>query len=93
MSKSVQNSKHPAMIMMFGLVASNGLKMDPVYLPIGLRMGAKDYLEWVLKPHVLPWIQDNFDDDDNMVLMQGRAPCHTANLVQNWLRTHIEFWP
>ena len=92
-SKSVQNSKHPAMIMMFGLVASNGLKMDPVYLPIGLRMGAKDYLEWVLKPHVLPWIQDNFDDDDNMVLMQGRAPCHTANLVQNWLRTHIEFWP
>ena len=42
------------MIMMFGLVASNGLKMDPVYLPIGLRMGAKDYLELVLKPHVLP---------------------------------------
>jgi transposase len=91
--KSVQNTKHPAQIMMFGLVASNGLKMDPVYLPIGLRMGAKDYLELVLKPHVLPWIQENFDDDDNVVLMQDGAPCHTANLVQNWLRTRINFWP
>jgi transposase len=91
--RSVQNSKHPAQIMMFGLVASNGLKMDPVYLPIGLRMGAKEYLELVLKSHVLPWIEANFDDPENVVLMQDGAPCHTANLVQNWLRTHINFWP
>ena len=91
--RSVQNTKHPAQIMMFGLVASNGLKMDPVYLPIGLRMGAKDYLELVLKAHVLPWIQANFDDTQNAVLMQDGAPCHTANMVQNWLRGHLNFWP
>ena len=48
--------------MMFGLGSSNGMKMDLVYLPIGLRMGGKDYLELVLvlKAHMLPWIQTNF---------------------------------
>ena len=91
--KCVQNSKYLAKIMMLGLDASKGLKMDPVYLPIGLRMGAKDYLELVLNAHVLPWIQDNFNDDKTMVLMQDGAPCHNANLIQNWLWTHIKFWP
>ena len=56
----VQNTYHPAQIMMFGLASSNGMKMDPVYLPIGLRMGGKEYLELVLKAHMLPWIQTNF---------------------------------
>ena len=56
----VQNTNHPAQIMMFGLASSNGMKMDPVYLPIGLRMGGKEYLELVLKAHMLPWIQTNF---------------------------------
>ena len=91
--RSVQNSKHPAQIMMFGLVSSNGLKMDPVFLPIGLRMGGKDYLEIVLKANVLPWIRANFDNTDNVVLMQDGAPCHTSNLVQNWLRANVNFWP
>lgn len=35
--RSVQTSKHPTQIMMFGLVAFNGLKMHPVFLPISLR--------------------------------------------------------
>ena len=91
--RSVQNTKHPAQIMMFGLVSSNGLKMDPVYLPIGLRMASKEYLDLVLKPHVLPWIQANFADDDNVILMQDGAPCHTSNVVQNWLRANVNFWP
>ena len=55
-----QNTNHPAQIMMFGLASSNGMKMDPVYLPIGLRMGGKEYLELVLKAHMLPWIQTHF---------------------------------
>jgi len=91
--KSVKKSKHPAQIMVFGLVASNGLKMPPVFLKSGFRMGAKDYLDQILMPHVLPWIQTNFSNDDNVILMQDGAPCHTAKSVQKWLADNINFWP
>jgi hypothetical protein len=47
--KSLQKSKQ---IMMFGLIASNGIKMLPVFFESGFRMGAKDYLELILKSHV-----------------------------------------
>ena len=48
--------------------------MDPVYLPIGLRMGAKEYLELILEAHVFLWIQSNFNNTRNVVLMPDRAP-------------------
>ena len=55
----VQTSKCPTQIMMFGLVASNDLKRHPVFLPIGLQMVAKEYLELMLNVHVLLciWVQ------------------------------------
>jgi hypothetical protein len=78
--------------MMFGMVASNGLKMPPVFLKQGLRMGAKEYLEEILQPHVLPWIQKNFPDLSEVVFMQDGAPCHTAKSVQKWLSDNLNFW-
>ena len=39
--KSIQKSKHPAQVMVFGLVASNGMKMPPVFLKTGFRMGPR----------------------------------------------------
>jgi inhibitor of nuclear factor kappa-B kinase subunit alpha len=91
--RSVQKSKHPAQVMMFGLVSSNGLKMPPVFLKSGFRMGAREYLDKILIPHVLPWIQMNFPNNNNVILMQDGAPCHTAKIVQNWLLENINFWP
>lgn len=76
--------------MVFVLVASNGLKMPPVILPTGFRMGAREYLDQILKPHVLPWVQANFSNDKDMILMQDRAPCHTCKLVQMWLDEHLK---
>jgi transposase len=90
--KSIQKSKHPAQVMMFGLVSSNGLKMPPVFLESGFRMGAKEYLNRILIPHVLPWIKANFPNNDNVIFMQDGAPCHTAKLVQEWLSENIKFW-
>jgi hypothetical protein len=58
--KYLQKSKQ---IMMFGLIASNGIKIES-----GFRMGAKDYLELILKSHVLPWI--NFPNNENVVLIR-----------------------
>jgi hypothetical protein len=71
--------------MMFGLDASNTLKIDPEYLLAGLRMGAKKYLVLVLKADVLPWIQANFENNEKGLLMQYGAPYQTTNEVQNWL--------
>ena len=63
--------------------------MDPVYLPIGLRMGSKENLELILEAHVFPWILSNFNNTRNFVLMPDRAPCYTLNVV----RVHLNFWP
>jgi transposase len=79
--RTVNRTKHPSQLMMFGLVASNGLKMPPVFLEKGFRMGAKDYLDRVLKPYVLPWIQQNFQDQSELIFMQDGAPCHTSKLA------------
>jgi inhibitor of nuclear factor kappa-B kinase subunit alpha len=91
--RSVQKAKHPAQVMMFGLVASDGKKMPPVFLESGFRMGAKEYLNRILITHVLPWIQENFSDSDNIVFMQDGVPCHTAKTVQKWLADNVKFWP
>lgn len=64
------DSKCPSQIMVFGLVASDGRKMPPVFLPYGLKMGAKDYITLVLKDHVLPWVQANLGDSDEYIFMQ-----------------------
>ncbi len=84
--KSIHKSKHPAQVMVFGLVASNGMKMPPVFLKTRFRMGAKEYLDWILVNQVLPWVQSNFPNNNGYyVFMQDGAPCHTAKSVQNWL--------
>jgi inhibitor of nuclear factor kappa-B kinase subunit alpha len=78
--------------MVFGLVASNGMKMPPVFLETGFRMGAKEYLDRILVNQVLPWVQSNFPNNNGYVFMQDGAPCHTAKSTQNWLGDHLNFW-
>jgi len=60
--------------MVFGLVPLCGLKMPPVFLPSGFRMGAKEYLNKILIPHVKPWIEANFEDPSDVILMQIGPP-------------------
>ena len=88
----VTQTKHPTQVMMFGLVASDGKKMPPVFLPSGLRMNSKEYLSHVLVPHVLPWITANYDDPRDPVFVQDGAPCHTAKITQKWLDENLNFW-
>ena len=91
--KTVSKTKHPSQIMMFGLVTSDGRKMDPVFLPSGLRMGAKEYIDRVLKTHVLPWVRATYGEENEVVFMQDGAPAHTANIPQKWLEENLDFWP
>ena len=48
--RTIKRTKHLSQLMMFGLVASNGLKIPPVFLKKGFRTGVKDYLEQILQP-------------------------------------------
>ncbi|XP_059079978.1 uncharacterized protein LOC131878096 [Tigriopus californicus] len=43
--RNVTKTKHPASVMMLGVVASTGDKMAPIWFPSGYRLTAADYLE------------------------------------------------
>ena len=51
-------TKHPGGVMMFGLVASNGLKMPPVFIDAGVKINTEVYIG-ILKDKVLPWLKAN----------------------------------
>ena len=50
---NVTTMKHPASVMMLGIVASNGEKMPPVWFPVGYRLTGDNYLE-ILETKVKP---------------------------------------
>ena len=74
-------TKHPAGVMIFGLMASNGLKMPPVFIDAGVKINTEVYIG-ILKDKVLPWVKANFSADQYVVLQQDGAPCHTSNRTQ-----------
>lgn len=85
-------SKHPASVMVFGLVASDGKKMPPVFIQSGMRINAEMYLE-ILRNHVKPWIEANYPPGTRYVFQQDGAPAHTAKKTQDWLRGNlVSFW-
>ena len=91
-------TKHPAGIMVFGLVASNGLKMPPVFIEQGLKVNTDVYLN-ILETKVKPWIKANFNAKTKIIFQQDGAPAHTAKRTQIWLKSNLpdcwdkEIWP
>ena len=77
----VTTTKHPASVMMLGVVASNGEKMPPVWFKAGYRLSAEDYKN-ILSTKVLPWVSKITNKKD-YVFQQDDAPTHTAKVVQN----------
>ncbi len=43
--QAIMTTKHPASVMVLGIMTSNGKKMPPFFFPCRLRVGAKEYLE------------------------------------------------
>jgi hypothetical protein len=85
--------KHPASVMMFGLVASDGKRMPAFFFPVGTKITADVYIE-LLEKKVKPWIRRTYGLDSNYVLQQDGAPCHTSRKTQKWLvDNQINFWP
>ncbi len=94
---SIAKTKHPASVMMLGVVGSDGKKIPPHWFKQGLRLGAKDYLE-VMKKVIKPWVDQNYPRKA-IVWQQDSIPAHKAKVMQKWCHnsfTHFwlaSFWP
>ncbi len=93
----VNRTKHPASVMVLGVVASNGKKCPPIFIESGVRITADIYID-LLKTKVLPWIKRELKGVE-YVFQQDGAPAHTAKKTQDFLRANFgsfwgkEIWP
>jgi hypothetical protein len=83
----VQKTKHPASVMMLGVIASDGKRAPPIFFPEGIKVNTEAYLA-LLKSKVLPWLKRNYPDG-NYIWQQDGAPAHTSKKSQEWLETNM----
>ena len=93
----INQTKHPAGVMMLGVVGSDGQKMPPYFFKCGLKIGGPEY-RWVLGHIVIPWIKATYPDK-KVMFQQDSAPGHAANDTQKYLAKNLpgfipkELWP
>ncbi|BHF64787.1 hypothetical protein SprV_0200779400 [Sparganum proliferum] len=84
--------KHPAFVMVFGLISSDGKVMLPVFIKAGVKVNTNVHLD-VLQKHAKPWIYSNYTPDDNVALQQDGALPYTSQKIQKWREDHMPyFW-
>lgn len=83
-AKPVYKSKHPASVMVLGIVASDGKKCPPIFIPEGLKVNSDTCID-LLRTKLRPWLWRNYPDG-NYVFQQDGAPAHTSkkNLKNFW---------
>lgn len=90
--KGVFRTKHPAQVMVMGVLASDGKKMPPFFFKAGEKIGTEVYYK-VLRYTILPWLKATYPAN-NYVWQQDGAPAHTANRVQKFCQDNMaDFWP
>ena len=82
--------------MVFGLVASDGKTIPPLFVRQGLKITAEVYREEILTK-VMDWLEENYGPawSRKVVLQQDGATPHTANSTQDFLRQRFGedgFW-
>jgi transposase len=88
----VPKTKHPASCMVLGIVASDGKKCPPIFIPAGAKVNTDMYID-LLSTHLVPWLRKNYPKG-NYVFQQDGAPCHTSKKTQAWLAANLaDFWP
>jgi DNA-binding Lrp family transcriptional regulator len=87
----VNKTKHPQGIMVLGIVASDGRKCPPIFVPQGEKVNTEAYIG-LLEANLLPWLRKNYPAG-NYVFQQDGAPAHTSNRTQKWLADNVaQFW-
>lgn len=90
--KGIFRTKHPAQVMVLGVVASDGKKMPLHFFKPGEKVNTEVYYK-VLRYKVLPWLKANYPNG-NYVWTQDGAPAHTARKVQKFCKDNFaDFWP
>ena len=77
-------TKFPAMVMVFGMVSSEGHIMPPHIFKVGLKVNTKVYLD-VLKSVVIPWCNQVAGGRPS-VWQQDSVPAHKSKETQAWLQ-------
>ena len=83
----VMQSKHPASVMVFGVVASDGKVMPPHFIDAGLKINTAEYLK-ILKEVLLPWIKKNYGPM-KVMFIQDSVPAHGSKTVQKFLKREL----
>jgi len=87
----VNKTKHPAGVMVLGIISSDGKTCPPIFIPAGLKVNTDVYIG-LLERHLVPWLRRNYPDG-NYVFQQDGAPAHTSKRTQEWLATNLSgFW-
>ncbi len=88
--KGICKTKHPQQVMVLGILASDGKRMNPIFFAKDEKCNAKVYY-CILRYKVLPWLKENHPGG-NYCFQQDGAPAHTAT-VQKFLSTSFaDFW-
>lgn len=83
--------KSPTKVMVFGLMASDGKVMPPIFIPAKESINTECYLTRIM-PAVRDWIRRTYQPGQ-AVFMQNGAPAHTSNRTQAWIQENgIDFW-
>ena len=80
----VVETKFPAMVIVFGVVSSEGHIMPPHIFDDGLKVNTKVYVD-VLKSVVIPWC-NQVVGGRSWVWQQDSAPAHKSRETQAWLQ-------
>lgn len=83
----VSRKGHPASVMVWAGVTATG-KTPLVFVDQGVKVNSQNYLNDILKKHVLPWSQTHFAGR-NWTFQQDSAPAHKAKVVQAWCKNNF----
>jgi inhibitor of nuclear factor kappa-B kinase subunit alpha len=86
-AKRVLRSHHPASVMVWAGVSSQGLTKLHFVNP-GVKVRTKNYLKDILEPAAKPLNQSVFKGH-RWTFQQDSAPAHKAKITQNWLQKEV----
>ncbi len=88
--KYCPKTKNLTSVMVLGIVSLDGKVCSPIFIPKGTTVNTDVYLD-LLKQHVVPWIQANYQPGE-FIFQQDSAPPHASNRTQEFLKQTVRFW-